>query len=128
MAGATILCSLALVQAQDSSSKPQADSSAAQSGRSGLGSASTQQAPAEYVLSPDSKVSPQPSAQDYVISPEDQLEIYGLHGPEPSRTYRVSQGGQIDVPLLPDPIAAAGLTTPRLSQVTAATPEQARVL
>ena len=125
MAGATILCSLALVQAQDSSSKPQADSSAAQSGRSGLGSASTQQAPAEYVLSPDSKVSPQPSAQDYVISPEDQLEIYVLDVPELSRTYRVSQGGQIDVPLLPEPIAAAGLTTARLSQLIAEKLKQA---
>ena len=86
MAGATILCSLALVQAQDSSSKPQADSGDAQPGSS---SDSTRQAPTEYVLSPDSKVSPQPSAQDYVISPEDQLEIYVLDVPELSRTYRV---------------------------------------
>ena len=128
MAGATILCSLAFVLAQDSSSKPQADSDAARSGRSGrsgLSSASTQQAPAEYVLSPDSKISPQPSAQDYVISPEDQLEIYVLDVPELSRTYRVSQGGLIDVPLLPEPIAAAGLTTARLSQVIAEKLKQA---
>src|SRR5205823_13871416 len=87
-------------------------------------SASTQQAPAEYVLSPDSKISPQPS-QDYVISPEDQLEIYVLDVPELSRTYRVSQGGQIDVPLLPEPLAAAGLTTGRLSQVIAEKLKQA---
>ena len=128
MAGATILCSLAFVLAQDSSSKPQADSDAARSGRSGrsgLSSASTQQAPAEYVLSPDSKISPQPSAQDYVISPEDQLEIYVLDVPELSRTYRVSQGGLIDVPLLPEPLAAAGLTTGRLSQVIAEKLKQA---
>src|SRR5438128_6209163 len=128
MAGATILCSLAFVLAQDSSSKPQADSDAARSGRSGrsgLSSASTQQAPAEYVLSPDSKISPQPSAQDYVISPEDQLEIYVLDVPELSRTYRVSQGGLIDVPLLPEPIAAAGLTTGRLSRVIAEKLKQA---
>jgi len=60
-----------------------------------------------------------------VISPEDQLEIYVLDVPELSRTYRVSQGGQIDVPLLPAPIAAAGLTTARLSQVIAEKLKQA---
>ena len=122
MAGAAILCSLALVQAQDSATKPQADSDAAQSGSS---SASTKQAPTEYVLSPDSKVSPQPSAQEYVISPEDQLEIYVLDVAELSRTYRVSQAGLIDVPLLQEPIAAAGLTTTRLSQVIAEKLKQA---
>ena len=120
MAGAAILCSLALVQAQDSSSKPQTDSDAAQS-RSSTGSTNK----TEYVLSPDSKISPQPSALDYVISPEDQLEIYVLDVPELSRTYRVSQGGQIDVPLLPEPIAAAGLTTARLSQLIAEKLKQA---
>ncbi len=120
MAGAAILCSLALVQAQDSSSKPQTDSDAAQS-RSSTGSTNK----TEYVLSSDSKISPRPSAQDYVISPEDQLEIYVLDVPELSRTYRVSQGGQIDVPLLPEPIAAAGLTTSRLSQLIAEKLKQA---
>ena len=102
MTGAAILSSLTLVQAQDSSSKPQADSSPADAGSS---SASTSQAPTEYVLSPDSKTKPQPAAQEYAISPEDQLEIYVLDVPELSRTYRVSQDGQIDVPLLPEPIA-----------------------
>jgi len=122
MTGAAILCSLALVQAQDSASKPQADSGAAQPSSS---SASTKQAPAEYVLSPDSKISPQPSAQEYVISPEDQLEINVLDVPELSRAYRVSQGGLIDVPLIQEPITAAGLTTSRLAQVIAEKLKQA---
>ena len=120
--GVAILCSLAVVRAQDSASKPQADSGDAQPGSS---SDSTKQAPTEYVLSPDSKISPQPSAQEYVISPEDQLEIYVLDVPELSRTYRVSQAGLIDIPLLQEPIAAAGLTTSRLSQVIAERLKQA---
>src|SRR5207249_8785058 len=91
----------------------------------GSSSDSTRQAPTEYVLSPDSKISPQPSAQEYMISPEDQLEVYVLDVPELSRTYRVSQAGLIDIPLLQEPIAAAGLTTGRLSQVIAEKLKQA---
>lgn len=48
--------------------------------------------------------------QDYVISPDDVLDVYVLDVKELSREYRVSASGQVSVPLLKDPIRAAGLT------------------
>lgn len=52
---------------------------------------------------------------DYVISPDDLLDISVFDVPEMSRTYRVHPSGVIELPLLHEPIAAAGLTTDRLS-------------
>ncbi len=54
--------------------------------------------------------------REYVISPDDMLEVYIVDVPELSRTYRVSPGGTVVVPLLPDAIPAAGLTLPEFSQ------------
>ena len=50
------------------------------------------------------------TADDYVISPNDVVEVYVVDAPEFSREYRVSSSGQIAIPLLPQPIEAAGLT------------------
>jgi len=49
-------------------------------------------------------------AQEYVISADDILDVYILDVPELSRTYRVSQSGQLAFPLLPKPLNAAGMT------------------
>jgi polysaccharide export outer membrane protein len=49
-------------------------------------------------------------AQEYVISADDLLEVYIIDVPDLSRTYRVSQSGQLAFPLLPKPLNAAGLT------------------
>jgi polysaccharide export outer membrane protein len=47
---------------------------------------------------------------DYVINPEDVLELYVYDIPELSRDYTVSSAGTVAVPLLPEPIQAAGLS------------------
>lgn len=58
--------------------------------------------------------SSQPAA-DYVISPDDLLDISVFDVPEISRQYRVRSGGAISLPLVSEPIAAAGLTTDQLA-------------
>jgi polysaccharide export outer membrane protein len=54
--------------------------------------------------------------QDYLISPDDILEINVFDVPQMSRQYRVSPNGSVILPLLPEPISAAGITPSRLSQ------------
>lgn len=61
------------------------------------------------------KTTAQPVAADYVISPDDLLEVNVFDVPEFCRTYRVSPSGSITLPLVPAPIAAAGLTTAQLA-------------
>jgi polysaccharide biosynthesis/export protein len=53
---------------------------------------------------------------DYEISADDLLEIYVFDVPDLTRQYRVSPNGTIQLPLLPEPIAAAGRTRFQLSQ------------
>lgn len=52
---------------------------------------------------------------DYAISPDDLLDISVFDVPEMSHSYRVRPGGSITLPLLPDPIKAAGLTPDQLA-------------
>jgi polysaccharide biosynthesis/export protein len=54
---------------------------------------------------------------DYEISPDDLLYVYVFDVPELSREYRVSPNGSIQMPLLADPIPAAGLTRTQLSDL-----------
>jgi len=56
---------------------------------------------------------------DYAVSPEDLLEITVMDVPEVSRTYRVSSNGFLTLPLLPEPVAAAGETLDQLSRLIA---------
>jgi polysaccharide export outer membrane protein len=56
---------------------------------------------------------------DYTVSPEDLLDVYVVDVPEISRTYRVSSNGFLTLPLLPQPIAAAGLSLSELSSLIA---------
>lgn len=58
-------------------------------------------------------------AVDYTVSPEDLLDIYLLDVPEVTRTYRVSSNGFLTLPLLPEPIAVAGLSLNQLSSLIA---------
>lgn len=51
---------------------------------------------------------PGPSS-DSIISPDDVLDLYILDVPELSRQYRVSQAGTVQLPLLDQPLQAAGL-------------------
>jgi len=59
------------------------------------------------------------SGTDYVVSPEDLLDVYVVAVPEVSRTYRVSSNGFLTLPLLPEPILAAGETLDQLSHLIA---------
>ncbi len=59
---------------------------------------------------------PQANPYEYVISPDDLLDINVFDVAQLSRTYRVSPSGSIALALLPEPIAAAGLTPGQLSQ------------
>jgi len=54
-------------------------------------------------------------ALEYVIAADDVLDVYILDVPELSRTYRVSQSGQLAFPLLPKPLNAAGMTLDKFS-------------
>jgi polysaccharide biosynthesis/export protein len=92
------------------------------------GAALTQDPPAAEPSVPLPSVKESPYAQppppasntpDYVVCPGDVLEIYVFEVPEISRSYRVSPDGFITLPLLPEPIAAAGLTPSQLSRVIA---------
>lgn len=56
------------------------------------------------------------SSRDYVISPDDVLDIFIVDVPELSRQYRISTSGQLNFPLIPKPIDAAGKTLEALSQ------------
>ena len=56
---------------------------------------------------------------DYTVSPEDTLEVLIMDVPEVSRAYRVGNNGLLSMPLLPEPIQAAGLTLDQLSHVIA---------
>jgi len=55
--------------------------------------------------------------EDTLISPDDLLDVYVLDVPEFSRQYRVSPTGSIAMPLLTEPLNAAGLTPNQLSAV-----------
>jgi polysaccharide biosynthesis/export protein len=94
----------------------------------GLSFASAQvkpQAPAEStkpnLAATGSTIPPTPGVQsspsdEYVINPEDVLEIYIYDVPELSREYMVNAAGKITVPLLPNPVQAAGLTTEQFAR------------
>jgi polysaccharide export outer membrane protein len=56
---------------------------------------------------------------EYIIAPDDLLDIYVIDVPELSRQYRVSPDGNIALPLLSEPITAAGLSPGQLSSVIA---------
>ena len=56
---------------------------------------------------------------DYTVSPEDLLDIQVMDVPEVTRTYRVSSNGLLTLPLLPEPIPAAGETLDQLSRLIA---------
>lgn len=57
---------------------------------------------------------------EYIIAPDDLLDVYVVDVPQFSREYRVSPDGDITLPMLSEPIAAAGLTPGQLSSVIAA--------
>ena len=56
---------------------------------------------------------------DYTVSPEDLLEVLVMDVPEVSRTYRVTSNGLLTLPLLSEPIPAAGETLDQLSRLIA---------
>jgi len=60
------------------------------------------------------------AAGDYIVMAEDLLDVYIMDVPEVSRGYRVGSDGFLTLPLLPEPIAAAGQTLDHLSGLIAA--------
>jgi polysaccharide export outer membrane protein len=65
---------------------------------------------------------------DYIVSPEDLLDIQIMDVQEISRTYRVSANGFLTLPLLPEPIPAAGSSLNQLSHLIAAKYREAGML
>jgi polysaccharide export outer membrane protein len=53
---------------------------------------------------------------DYLIGEDDLLNVYILDVPELSREYRVSSTGRVEIPLLKDPLLAAGMTLSQFSE------------
>jgi polysaccharide export outer membrane protein len=72
---------------------------------------------------PNTPVAPSDSSKsslnEYTVSPEDLLDIIVLDVPEVTRTYRVSSNGFLTLPLLSEPIPAAGETLDQLSHLIA---------
>ncbi|PYV36133.1 MAG: hypothetical protein DMG22_00095 [Acidobacteria bacterium] len=64
---------------------------------------------------PSSSTLPAARSGEYIINPEDVLDIYVYDVPELSRDYTVNAAGTITVPLLPKPVAAAGLSPDQLA-------------
>lgn len=58
-------------------------------------------------------------AGDYTVSPEDLLDVFVMDVPDVSRVYRVGTNGKLTLPLLSDPVPAAGLTLEQLSRLIA---------
>jgi polysaccharide export outer membrane protein len=85
-------------------------------------------------LAKDSSVAAQPAvapgreAAGYTVSPEDVLDVFVMDVPEVTRTYRISSNGFLTLPLLPEPIAAAGLPLNQLSRLIAAKFREAGML
>ncbi|MGO8791380.1 MAG: polysaccharide biosynthesis/export family protein [Terriglobia bacterium] len=68
------------------------------------------------------RVPPAPSgssSDEYLINPGDVLEIYVYDVPELTHSYTVSLSGSVTVPLLPNPVAAAGLTSDQFAHTLA---------
>jgi polysaccharide biosynthesis/export protein len=59
-------------------------------------------------------------ADIYRIHPDDELDLYVVDVPEYSRSYRVAPDGTIRLPLLNEPIVAAGETPASLGRIIAA--------
>ncbi len=57
---------------------------------------------------------------DYTVSPEDLLDVLVMDVPEVTHTYRVSSNGFLSLPLLPEPIPAAGESLDQLAHLIAA--------
>lgn len=70
----------------------------------------------------------QSTAEDYLVSPEDLLDVQVMDVQEVSRTYRVSSNGFLTLPLLPEPIPAAGNSLNQLSRLIAAKYREAGML
>ena len=74
-----------------------------------------QQGPGAKIPPAGSVHSTDPEPVDYAISPDDLLDISVFDVPEMSHSYRVRPGGSITLPLLSEPIPAAGLTPDQLA-------------
>lgn len=72
--------------------------------------------------------SAQQKSSDYEVGPGDILTITIGDSPELSGKYRVSDSGDIALPLLPQPVKAAGLTPRDLSSAIATALEKAELL
>jgi len=102
--GLYLLTGLTLAWAQQQNSDTPPQPAVASKAASGLGGPSDGQ--------------PAP-INDYTVSPEDLLDIQVMDVPEVTRIYRVSSNGLLTLPLLPEPIPAAGETLDQLSRLIA---------
>jgi len=71
-------------------------------------------------VSPSTASLPGSENLEYIIAADDLLDVYVIDVPELSREYLVSPDGTITLPLLSEPITAAGLSPNQLSAVIAA--------
>ena len=84
----------------------------------------------EVVARPDlpSTSSTLGAVPDYLIGPDDVLTLRVYDAPDISGDYRVSPAGQLELPLLPEPIVAAGLTAIQLSERIGEVYRQAQII
>ncbi len=93
-----------------------------------LATAATVFGSSEKLNSSSQAVMAQQKSTDYTIGPGDVLTITIGDSPEMSGKYRVSDSGDIAIPLLPSPVKAEGLTPAGLSTAIAAALKNADLL
>jgi polysaccharide export outer membrane protein len=73
--------------------------------------------PSEVISATTSRAVSALTLPDCIISPDDVLTISVYDAPDVTGDYRVSPTGEIEIPLLPTPIVAAGRTPAQLSEL-----------
>lgn len=91
-------------------------------------SASPLLASSETTTRPSPPNLPAAPVTDYTVSPEDLLDVNVMGVPEVTREYRVSSNGFLTLPLLTDPIPAAGETLDQLQRLIAEKYKEAGML
>jgi polysaccharide biosynthesis/export protein len=65
---------------------------------------------------PSAPIAPVPSADVYLINPNDVLDVLVYDVPELSHSYTVTPSGMVNMPLLSDPLPAAGLSPDQVAR------------
>jgi polysaccharide export outer membrane protein len=115
---AAFICLARTVHAQNGPAADVSATSAASAGASAPESAASVAPSGRRPASNGSAMALTPNdGLDYIIAPDDELDIEVIDVPEFTRDYRVGPDGSLTLPMLSEPIFAAGLTPDQLAAV-----------